>query len=161
MSKTYQATTSDGQQFDLEHKDLSQLDAIQDAEGYFHVLIEGEAHRAKLIHGDKNAKQYTIEVNGNPYTISLADEYDVLVKQMGLKVGGEQKVSDIKAPMPGLVLEVSVAPGAAVEKGDALLILEAMKMENVLKAHGDGVVKSVHIQQGDAVEKSQLLIEME
>jgi biotin carboxyl carrier protein len=161
VSKSYQANVSEGQTFELTTENLSDFNAVQDAEGNFHILEDGQAYRAKIIHGDKNTKQYTVEVNGNPYTIQLADEYDKLVDKMGLKVGDAQHVSDVKAPMPGLVLEVNVSPGDTVAKGDALLILEAMKMENVLKSHGDGVVKSVHIKKGDAVDKAQLLIEME
>ena len=63
--------------------------------------------------------------------------------------------------MPGLVLDVLVTPGQKVEKGDALLILEAMKMENVIKASGEGVVKSIQVTKGAAVDKGQLLVEME
>ena len=77
------------------------------------------------------------------------------------RAGSAQVVKDIKAPMPGLVLQISVGPGDTVEKGDPLLILEAMKMENVLKAPGSGTVKKVSVNQGQAVEKNQLLIEME
>lgn len=161
MSKSYQATISEGQTFELTTEDLSQFDAVRDADGNFHILQDGQAMRAKIISGDRNAKQYTVEVNGNTYTVNLADEYDRLVDKMGLSVADVAHVSDINAPMPGLVLEVNVSPGDTVVKGDALLILEAMKMENVLKSHGNGVVKAVHIKQGDAVDKAQLLIEME
>ncbi|MEM1216899.1 MAG: biotin/lipoyl-containing protein, partial [Bacteroidota bacterium] len=68
---------------------------------------------------------------------------------------------DVLAPMPGLILDVLVAAGQAVEKGTPLVILEAMKMENVLKAAGPGTVKAIAVQQGAAVDKKQLLIEME
>ena len=63
--------------------------------------------------------------------------------------------------MPGLVLEIQVQAGQTVSKGDTLLILEAMKMENVLKAAADGVIKSIHVQKGAAVEKGALLLELE
>ena len=62
--------------------------------------------------------------------------------------------------MPGLVLEIMVKAGDEVKKGDALLILEAMKMENVLKATGDGTVKSVSVSKGAPVDKGTILIEM-
>ena len=65
---------------------------------------------------------------------------------------------DLKAPMPGLVLKVLVKPGDVVKKNDAVLILEAMKMENVIKAPGDAVVSAVHVQERVAVEKGQLLL---
>jgi biotin carboxyl carrier protein len=63
--------------------------------------------------------------------------------------------------MPGLVIKLLAEPGTKVQKGDPLLILEAMKMENVIKAIGDATVKSVGVTQGEAVEKGHLLIEFE
>ncbi|MCL4147810.1 UNVERIFIED_CONTAM: hypothetical protein GTU68_000861 [Idotea baltica] len=63
--------------------------------------------------------------------------------------------------MPGLVLEIMVEVGQFVAVGDALLILEAMKMENVIKAQGEGVIKDIVVKQGAAVEKGQLLIVLE
>jgi biotin carboxyl carrier protein len=84
-----------------------------------------------------------------------------LVKKLGLSVAAGQKVKEIKAPMPGLVLDVMAKIGQTVQKGDGLLILEAMKMENVIKAQGDGVVKLVQIEKGQTVEKGAILVEME
>ena len=71
------------------------------------------------------------------------------------------KVNNIKAPMPGLVLRTSVAIGDVIKKGDPLLVLEAMKMENVIKAAGDGVVKKINAIERTAVEKGSILIEFE
>lgn len=161
MRPSYKASLSETQAFELTADEAQSLDAVQNTDGTFHILQNGRAMRANVVSRDRQAKQYTVEVNGNSYTVNIADELDQLVEKMGLSAGVSQKVSDVKAPMPGLVLEVSVAPGVAVAKGDALLILEAMKMENVLKAQGEGVVKNIHIKKGDAVEKAQLLIEME
>jgi biotin carboxyl carrier protein len=80
---------------------------------------------------------------------------------MGLSTNITFQIKEIKAPMPGLVLDLEVEPGQTVSQGDVLLILEAMKMENVLKSPGDGIVKSIAVKKGDAVEKGQILIEME
>ena len=74
---------------------------------------------------------------------------------------GSAKASKLKAPMPGKVLDVLVTVGQEVVKGDGLVILEAMKMENVLKADDVGVVKSVNVSIGEAVEKNNVLIEFE
>jgi biotin carboxyl carrier protein len=63
--------------------------------------------------------------------------------------------------MPGLVLSINVKVGDTIQKGDTLMILEAMKMENVIKAPADAVVKKININKGQAVEKAQLLMEME
>jgi biotin carboxyl carrier protein len=69
------------------------------------------------------------------------------------------KVSDIKAPMPGLIVAIKVEEGQTVAKGDPIMILEAMKMENILKSPGDGVVKAIKVKLRDNVEKGQVLIQ--
>lgn len=137
------------------------LDLIKTKGNTFHLLQDNRSFAINLLHKNTADKTVTIEVNGNKYEVKIEDEYDQLVKKMGLSVGGIQVMKNVKAPMPGLILEILAKPGQAVEKGDQLLILEAMKMENVLKAEGEGVIKSIEVQKGNAVEKGQILIEME
>jgi len=90
----------------------------------------------------------------------LKDKYDELLQQLGMDKMFAQKVNDLKAPMPGLVLDILVSEGQAIQKGDSLLILEAMKMENNLKATNDAVVKKIKVLKGDKVEKNTVLIEL-
>ncbi len=148
------------QSFPLKADDLSDLDMVKTADGDFHILQDGKAYRAELENANFNDKTMTIKINGNKYEINIEDSYDQLVKEMGLSAAGSQKMTNVKAPMPGLVLDILVSPDQEVVKGDALLILEAMKMENVLKAEGDGVVKSIEVTKGTAVDKGQVIIEM-
>ena len=148
------------QTFPLKKEDLSTLDMVQTADNQYHILQDGKAYQAELESADFNAKTMTIKINGNKYEINIEDSYDQLVKQMGLSTAGSQKMTNVKAPMPGLVLDILVKPDQEVAKGDALLILEAMKMENVLKAEGGGVVKSIEVTKGTAVDKGQIIIEM-
>ncbi|MDX1317201.1 MAG: acetyl-CoA carboxylase biotin carboxyl carrier protein subunit, partial [Xanthomarina gelatinilytica] len=75
--------------------------------------------------------------------------------------GASKKVNEIKAPMPGLILDIHVKEGQEVKEDDALLILEAMKMENVLTSPRDGIIKSISVSKNDTVDKNQLLIEFE
>ncbi len=138
-----------------------QLDIITDEQHDFHILHQGQSYRAEIVAVDYVARQYTLRVNGTKYTVDIADHYERLIQQLGLGTANAQKLNTVKAPMPGLVLSILVTPGQSVQKGDALLILEAMKMENVLKAAGDGIVKAIAVQQGAPVEKGQLLVEME
>ncbi len=137
------------------------LDLIETKDNSFHLLQDNRSFAINLLHKNTAEKTMTIEVNGNKYEVKIEDEYDQLVKKMGLSVGGAQVLKNVKAPMPGLILDILAQPGQSVEKGDQLLILEAMKMENVLKAEGEGVIKSIEVQKGNAVEKGQILIEME
>jgi biotin carboxyl carrier protein len=102
-----------------------------------------------------------LKINGKHQLVTLQDSYDQLVKKMGLNTGILHKISAIKAPMPGLVLSISIEAGQAVKQGDPLLILEAMKMENVIKSPGDGIVKKIVVEKGKPVDKGEILIEME
>ena len=80
---------------------------------------------------------------------------------MGFEVGLAKQVNFIKAPMPGLILEISVTVGQEVKQNDNLIILGAMKMENSFLSPRDGIIKSISVSIGDAVDKGQLLIEFE
>ena len=146
--------------FQFDANQAKNLDMVKNGEN-LHVLHNNEAFDVKVIATNFNEKTLTLEVNGNKYDVNIEDEYDILVKKMGLSAFVVHKMTNVKAPMPGLVVEVLVEPGQVVEKGTQLLILEAMKMENVLKAEGEGVVKSIEIVKGAAVDKGQILIEME
>jgi biotin carboxyl carrier protein len=91
--------------------------------------------------------------------VQLKDRFDQLLEQMGMSGAASAKINDIKAPMPGLIVGVSVQPGDVVKKGDAVLILEAMKMENLIKSPGEGTIRAIRVAKGDRVEKNQVLIE--
>ena len=127
----------------------------------FHVLINHNSFNIELLNKDENAKNQTILVNGQKQTIEIKDKYDELLKQLGMDKLMGNKVNLLKAPMPGLVLKVLVTEGQAVKKGDGLLILEAMKMENIIKASADGMVKKIHIEEKNVVDKNQKMIEFE
>jgi biotin carboxyl carrier protein len=158
----YQIEVNGGQHtFQFQPADLSNLDLVPKGDGKFHLLHHGVAYHAELESADYNTRNFVFRIEGLHYTVHVADHYERLVQRLGLHVGGPQKQNTVKAPMPGLVLSILVEAGQPVQKGDALLILEAMKMENVLKAAGDGTVKAVKVQKGAAVDKGQLLIEME
>lgn len=157
----YKVKVNEQSEFEFDAEQMDSFDFVKEKDGHFHILKNNKALRAEVVEANFSNKTFTIKVNGNSYEIKIADHFDQLVNQLGLSVVNTQKVTDVKAPMPGLVLGVSVEVGQEVQKGDGLLILEAMKMENVIKSVGEGIVKAIHIDQGKAVEKGQLLIEME
>ncbi|MGI9160895.1 MAG: acetyl-CoA carboxylase biotin carboxyl carrier protein subunit [Saprospiraceae bacterium] len=148
-------------EFNITPEAAKSLDMIPDGPGRYHLLHEGQAYTIEVLEADFERSTYTLLLNGRKQVVRVADFYDRLVQALGLQAGGSQKINSVKAPMPGLVLEVSVTPGQSVQKGDTLLILEAMKMENVIKAAGEGVVKAVPAAKGLAVDKGQVLIEFE
>ncbi|RYG19056.1 MAG: acetyl-CoA carboxylase biotin carboxyl carrier protein subunit [Chitinophagaceae bacterium] len=123
------------------------------------VIYNNKSFNAEVVELNKAEKFCIIKVNGNSYKVNVEDQFDILLKQLGLDNLATNKVAEIKAPMPGLVLNVKVSEGEEIKKGDNLLILEAMKMENILKSSTDGIIKKILIKQGDKVEKNQILIQ--
>lgn len=125
----------------------------------FHILHQNRSYTAEVLDLNAAEKRVSLKINGHIHQIQLKDRFDLLLEKMGISGAAHAKVNDLKAPMPGLIVGIPVQPGDAVSKGDSLLILEAMKMENVLKATGEGVVKTIKVLKGDRVEKGQVLIE--
>lgn len=137
------------------------LDLVKLDDANFHLLQNNKAYKISLLQTDFQKKSLKVSVNGNTYDIKIEDTYDQLVKKMGLLSVGSQKVSSIKAPMPGLIIDVMVEEGEKVFEGTPLLVLSAMKMENMILSQTAGVIKSIEVKKNDTVEKSQLIIEME
>lgn len=108
-----------------------------------------------------DTKQMKFRHNHTTHELQYKDDLDYILDQMGIKRSFEVKNTDVKAPMPGKVLSVSVKEGDEVKQGDPILILEAMKMENVLKADHDCVIKSVLVDSEQSVEKNQVLVELD
>jgi biotin carboxyl carrier protein len=139
-----------------EHLDSNEIDT-----NLFHVLQNQAAYKVKLIEKDFNERNYTVQIGSNLYKIQIDTELDQLIRSMGYELSSDSAANDVKAPMPGIILEIQVKPGDVVSKGDTLLILEAMKMENAILSPKDGVIKSVMSETGDTVDKNKLLIELE
>lgn len=157
---TFAASVNDGE-FSFDNLQSGSLDLIPVGPNEVHIIRDQVAYHALIMDTDFETKSFRFKINGGIFTVTLADQFDQLVDRLGLHVQSELLIKDIKAPMPGMVLEVNVEPGQAVEKDDPLLILEAMKMENVIKAPGNGIVDKVHVEKGKPVDKNQVLIEME
>jgi len=133
-------------------------DLLEVKNGKFHIIKNDKSYTAEVIKANAEEKTFVINVNGNNYQLQIKDKYDELLKNLGFDNLNSKKVNEIKAPMPGLVLNIRVAVGDTVKKGDPVLVLEAMKMENVIKSPTDGIVSKINIKQGVAVEKNQVLL---
>ncbi len=136
-----------------------QWNLVEIADGYFHILFQNKSYRAEVVKVETATKTFTFKINGRIYTVELKDKFDLLLEKMGMSGGASGKINNIKAPMPGLIIDLKIKAGDKVNAGDPLLILEAMKMENILKSPGEGTVKNVKVKKGDSVEKGQVLIE--
>lgn len=133
-------------------------DLVTEKQGRYHVLKDNRSYTVELIDVDFIEKKISLNVNGNNYSFELTDKFDELLKNLGMDNVNNSVAKELKAPMPGLVLEVLVKTGDSVKKGDAILVLEAMKMENNIKSVSDAVVKKVVVQKGNAVEKNQVMV---
>ncbi|MES2278265.1 MAG: biotin/lipoyl-containing protein [Bacteroidota bacterium] len=133
--------------------DIRQLSTLS-----YHVIHNMASYNVEVVSLDLAAKTAEIKVNGNTYAVSAKDQFDLLLDQLGMSSKDSSKISEIKAPMPGLVLKIFVTEGDVIAKGDNLFILEAMKMENIIKAPADVTIKTIKIKPGDKVEKGQVLM---
>jgi biotin carboxyl carrier protein len=140
---------------------LQQADLIQPSENEFNLICNHRSVNARLLESDVSGKKLKLEVEGETYVIEIKDQLDQMLDQMGFNTASTKHIKEVKAPMPGLVLEVSVAEGQEVKEGERLLILSAMKMENSILLHADGVIKKVCVSSGQAVDKGQVLVELE
>ena len=125
-------------------------------------IINGSTYQIiEVIDINLATKEMKIRHNHNVYDIHFKDKLDLVLDSMGIKRNVETINTDVKAPMPGKVIEVIAKEGDQILKGAPILILEAMKMENVLKAESDCVIKKVLISNQENVEKNQVLIELD
>ena len=157
----YKAKVNASYEFDVTEEAVDQLDAVETSTNKYHILQNNSSIKANIVSSDFNKKTYSVKVNNNTYDVVLNDALDQQIVALGFEIGASKKVNDIKAPMPGLILEINVKEGQDVKEDEALLILEAMKMENVINSPRDGIIKSIKVSQGNTVEKNALLIEFE
>ena len=140
---------------------LSGLDIIKVGQGKYHFIQDLNSFEVEIMDVDLVEKKVTLKIGHEKFEVFIADAYDLLIEKMGLELDKIQQINDIKAPMPGMVISIETAVGKKVGPGEPLLILEAMKMENVIKSHGEGTVKRILTEKGQAVDKGDILVEME
>lgn len=139
--------TVDGTDYDVNFQLLSEG-------GILSLILNNQSLEAIV---EERDQAWEVLIRGELYTVQVQDERAYrLAKARGVtaEVTGE---AAIKSPMPGLIIAVTVEQGQSVSKGDQIVILESMKMENELRSPRDGVVKRVHVQSGESVEKGQTL----
>lgn len=133
-------------------------DLIKKSEGVYHIIKDHKSFTVEIIHQDKVKKETTVVVNGNKYHVGLQTQLDLLLESMGMSALANTVEKEVKAPMPGLVFDILIKEGQEVKEGEPLFILEAMKMENVIKSPVDATIKSIEAVKGTAVEKNQVLV---
>ena len=133
-------------------------DIHQYGERLFHSIYQQAGYTIELLEADYARKYFVFNIRGEVVTVQLKDELDRLVEKLGMAQAAENLIKEIKAPMPGLIVGLTVEIGQEITQGDSVLTLEAMKMENVIKSPVDGTVGTIHVKTGDSVEKNQVLI---
>lgn len=122
------------------------------------IVTPNKVHTLRCLNIDRATKEVTLLHQGQKHTLKISEPIDEILASMGLEDALIPKIDFVKAPMPGLVLDVKVQPGDTIKKGETLLILEAMKMENAIKSPIDAVVKSIEVKPQQAVDKNAVLV---
>lgn len=148
-------------EFIISGDEIAAADLVQQSPFKFNLLANGRSVNATLINADFAAKRLSIEIEGECYEVHIHDGLDQVLSEMGFDRFAVKQIKEIKAPMPGLVLEIGVSSGQEVIAGDKILILGAMKMENCITIPTNAVIKRISVAVGQAVEKGQVMIELE
>ena len=135
------------------HPEISRVGEFE-----WQVTVDDRTFSVLLHHIDEENKLVSLTIDGKPTTVKIRTRAEQLLQKLGLAAQMKPKAGTVKAPMPGLIVGLSVRAGQTVQEGDSVLTLEAMKMENAIKSPVSGTVEAVHVQVGDSVEKKQLLV---
>ncbi len=155
----YQVTINN-QVFSFNQHQILAENIINLPHGELHLIDNNKSYLLQIIEINRKKKKVLVNLNGAQHEIIIEEPIDLLLNKMGYSHDTSSVLKEIKAPMPGLVLEINVKEGEEVEKDHKILVLEAMKMENVITIPGKSKVDKIHVKQGDAVEKNQLLISL-
>ena len=128
---------------------------------FFELTYQGKSFKGEILNRDIENRKLRLKLNHRVFELKKKFALDELIAELGLDKVKVKQLKEIGSPMPGRILNIQVQVGDHVKVGDPILSLEAMKMENILKSDGEGVVKRVAIDKEQVVDKGQLLIEFE
>ena len=148
-------------EFSFTQEEIDAVDLVKKSSGEFNLIKDHRSVNAKLIEADRTSKKMIIEVDGENFDVEIKEELDLMLEKMGFGLTSQKHIKEVKAPMPGLVLEIAVSEGQQIAEGEKILILVAMKMENSIMIHTNATIKRIAVKAGQAVEKGQVLVELE
>jgi biotin carboxyl carrier protein len=134
------------------------VDLVHSGPGMYSLVRKGRSFDVLVLKEEPESGRLRLRIGGHVHTVRLKDERSRLMQVLGMDRAAHKVVRELRAPMPGLVLKLLVKEGDVVKRDDPLLVLEAMKMENVIKSPGEATVKLAHVAERTAVEKGQLLL---
>lgn len=138
----------------------AQIDIVKVPQGGYSLKVNNNSHYLHVEQVDFKNKTAVFNIDNKLVEVAIEEPIDLLLNKMGIKTGAKNKIDHIKAPMPGLVLNILVQEGDQISKGQPILVLEAMKMENVFKAPVDATIKAIKVNKGEAVEKGTIMLEL-
>lgn len=129
---------------------------VEWANGRYLVYSDKEIMEVTIL--EKLKDGFRLLINGKEIITSVQDHISLLLDKLGMAIGEDEVANEVLAPMPGVILNILVSEGQEVKKGDPLLILEAMKMENMIKCPADVTIADINVVIGQNVEKNVSLI---
>jgi biotin carboxyl carrier protein len=148
-------------EFRIDPAEVNSADIISTGEHAYHIIDGHASRQVHIVSASTDGKQLQLETAGETFDIQIKDPLDQMLDTMGFTTTVSRMIKEVKAPMPGLVLDIYVKEGDELEEGQRILILEAMKMENSIAMPASGKVKKVNVEKGQTVDKNQVLIELE
>ena len=150
-------------QLDLSQKDLGQFNVLEINYSKKEIILSNgsKKYECKILKENLINQSYIVKINGEISTIRLIKQVEKTIEKLGIQKGNQKNINILKAPMPGLILDVIVKESDLVKKGDPVIILEAMKMENILSSPVDGIVKEIKVNPEQTVEKNNILIKFD
>lgn len=136
-------------------------DLVKIDKNTYHAIYKHKSYTIDVLAFDLASKSFHLKINNKACHVQIKDRYDNLLHDLGMDAIKSEKAPDIKAPMPGMVVDVRVISGQQLKKGDPVIVLEAMKMENILKASADAIVKNISVKKGSKVEKNEVLVTLQ
>jgi len=132
-------------------------DLLKNGDNGYHLIYNNQSFNIKVLNKDNHSGELTLKINGRVISTQLQNKLADLLKKMGMD-NNKKKLKDLKAPMPGLVLDIMVKEGEEVTEGQELIVLEAMKMENAIKSPQDGIIDKIQIDKQDKIDKNHTLL---
>jgi biotin carboxyl carrier protein len=128
---------------------------------FFTLEYRGKSYHGEILENNLENNRIKLKLNHAVYEVNKKGNLDDLIASLGMDKPKIKRIKELQAPMPGRILKLFVEVGQEVQVGDSILSLEAMKMENVLKSDGVGIVKNIQVELGNVVDKGSVLIEFE
>ena len=147
-------------QLDLSQTDVDKFKVLEINDTKKEIILSNGSKKfeCKILKENVIDQSYIVRINGEISTIRLIKQVEKTIEKLGIQKENQKNINVLKAPMPGLILDVVIKESELVKKGDPVIILEAMKMENILSSPVDGIVKEIKVNPQQTVEKNNILI---